>query len=308
MISRRAAKKIAEVYQKKFISAHWSAGANTGFGRVGGGWRYTFYALQLYDFLYEYEFDAWFLNNIKKLERTTQRDLTEFIMRLHTGESVASVTPDWTTPQREAFGQELLRALAQSVIHNRINHTEENDSDEAEDVDSMRATLELEGYVYKDGILYVPEESVFDVEEEQGILNQLIDANDLKDPATLKHHLELSGSHYVDGKWDDSISNARKVLEGVLQQVADKHSSVATGSAMSQKTFDSAVRVREYLEQNGLIESKEKEAVTKIYGLLSDTGGHPYIAEKDQARLMRHLALTISQFVLLRLQGYLHRS
>ena len=38
---------------------------------------------------------------------------------------------------------------------------------------------------------------------------------------------------------------------------------------------------------------------------MSDTGGHPYMAAKDQARLMRHLALTFSQFVLLRLEGYI---
>jgi hypothetical protein len=40
-------------------------------------------------------------------------------------------------------------------------------------------------------------------------------------------------------------------------------------------------------------------AVTSAYKLLSETGGHPYIAEKDQARLTRHLALIYCQLVLL---------
>ena len=53
----------------------------------------------------------------------------------------------------------------------------------------------------------------------------------------------------------------------------------------------------------GKKETEEKEAIAKIYGFLSETGGHPYIANQDQARLMRHLALTFSQFVLLRLEG-----
>ena len=63
--------------------------------------------------------------------------------------------------------------------------------------------------------------------------------------------------------------------------------------------------MRNYLEEEGLLETKEKEAVAKIYGLLSNTGGHPYMASNDQARLLRQLALTLSHFVMLRFDGYL---
>jgi len=38
---------------------------------------------------------------------------------------------------------------------------------------------------------------------------------------------------------------------------------------------------------------------------LSETGAHPYMAESDQARLLRQLSLTLSQFVLLRLEAAL---
>jgi len=53
----------------------------------------------------------------------------------------------------------------------------------------------------------------------------------------------------------------------------------------------------------GKKETEEKEAIAKIYGFLSETGGHPYIANQDQTRLMRYLFLTICQFELLRLEG-----
>jgi hypothetical protein len=65
--------------------------------------------------------------------------------------------------------------------------------------------------------------------------------------------------------------------------------------------------VRDYLERSGLLESKEKEALAKVYGPLSHTGGHPYMAQNDQARLLRHLALTFSQFAMLRLRGKLSK-
>jgi len=65
------------------------------------------------------------------------------------------------------------------------------------------------------------------------------------------------------------------------------------------------VRIREYLERAGLLEAKETKAIAAVYGLLSETGAHPYMAQNEQARLMRHLALTFSQFVMLRLKGKL---
>lgn len=54
-----------------------------------------------------------------------------------------------------------------------------------------------------------------------------------------------------------------------------------------------------------LFERKERESLDKLYGLLSETGAHPYMAESDQARLLRQLALPLTQFVLLRLESAL---
>ena len=98
------------------------------------------------------------------------------------------------------------------------------------------------------------------------------------------------------------ISNSRKVLEAVLQQIAAVHSE-KRGAPLKAEVLERAARVRDYLEEAKILGKKEKDAIASIYGLLSETGGHPHIAHRDQARLMRHLALTFSQFVLLRFQG-----
>ena len=169
----------------------------------------------------------------------------------------------------------------------------------------MQRTLELDGYIYSNGVLLIPEESVLEEKEEEGVLESLIIGLKLSDPAVLKHHLEGSATHYYASKWDDSISNSRKGLEGVLQQVANRHSEATIGKPLAPETYDKPVKVREYLERGGLLEKKEQETISKVYGLLSHTGGHPYMAEQDQARLMRYLSLIFCQFVLLRLQGAL---
>lgn len=88
-----------------------------------------------------------------------------------------------------------------------------------------------------------------------------------------------------------------------MQEVASKYFLSHHGTALDERVIKSPVQVRDYLERENLLETKEKEAIAKVYGLLSHTGGHPYMAESDQARLLRHLALTFSQFVMLRLKG-----
>ena len=94
-------------------------------------------------------------------------------------------------------------------------------------------------------------------------------------------------------------------LETILQEVATAHSVHVKGSTLPAGTYTRPVTGRDYLEQEGLVERKEKATIAQVYGLLSETGGHPYMARNDQARLLRHLALAFSQFVMLRLQGSL---
>jgi hypothetical protein len=94
----------------------------------------------------------------------------------------------------------------------------------------------------------------------------------------------------------------RKFLEAILQQVA-AHLAQLKGVTITEKSLERPVEVRNFLEVQDLLEHKEREALDKIYGLLSHTGSHPYMAEKDQARLLRQISLTITQFVMLRLEG-----
>jgi hypothetical protein len=231
-------------------------------------------------------------------------------MRIQTGESLVDATPKWDWQQRQKLGQRILKDLAECLIRKRLTDPqfEPYGVRDKQAVDIMQQTLELDGYIYREGVLWVPEESVIEETEEQGLIESLINSLELQDITTLKHHLVLSVTHFQESRWDDSISNSRKVLEGILQQVAARHSIAINGKVLSSEMLGRPVEVRDYLERSGLLEKKEKETISQVYGLLSNTGGHPYIAERDQARLMRHLALTFVQFVLLRLEGSLRNN
>lgn len=299
MLNRRTTKTLAEVFHEMFRGSHKVDTIK------GPKWHYHLEKNELYDFLYERDYDVWFLNGTKKLSSRDSRSLKEFVMCLHTGETVVSATPDWTWEQRSKLGQRLLKDIAEDVlVWGDTPSTDVSNSTEKL-VSRLTAELELDGYIFRDGKMLYTEAAVLDTEGEEGILAKLIKDLGLDNQDVINHHLKLSESHYVDEKWDDSIANSRKFLECVLQEIAARHHTHKTGQPIASSTYSRPYRVRDYLESQGLVEPKEKKTISEVYGLLSETGAHPYIAEKDQARLMRHLALTFAQFALLRLQGSL---
>ncbi len=292
---------IADAYCACYISDHRAS---------GGSWEARIDKDPLYDFLFANNFDPWLMNAFKGIFSSHTREFKEFIMKIHTGESLVSGTSSWTWEQRRVLGQRIFRDLAECILRNRYEDPEFGTyrKNMIVAVDAMQKLLELDGYVFREKVLWVPDETVIDEREEEGVVLGLILSLHLQEHLTLKHHLELSASHYQEERWDDSISNSRKLLEGVLRQVASQSSMALGARPLPPEDLEKPYAVRDFLEEAGLLEKKEKEVVKQIYGLLSDTGGHPYVAQRDQARLMRHLALTFCQFVLLRLEGALKKS
>jgi hypothetical protein len=260
---------------------------------------------ELWNYFYAKEYDVWFLTEIYHLNPEEPNSLREFILLLHTGETVR-------TSERRNVGQECLRQLAQDLLEITTQDIDEEEEDPdnlskaaSEGTKELIAQLELDGYIFKDGRLYLVESSVIDVQAEQGYLASLVDSFPLADPATIKHHINRAEEHYVNGKWDDSIGNSRKFLDAILNQVAERVYLKVNNKPIPLQMLKNATDVRIFLEKQKLISAIERETLDKTYGLLSSTGGHPYIAQNDQSRLMWHLALTFSQFVLLRYEGFL---
>ena len=302
MISRKAARLIAEVYERTFRRPHRRVGRSFPY--------YTINKSRLYDFLFDNDHAAYFCNLAQRTyQSTSTRRFKEFLMKLHTGESLVKATPNWSWQQREKLGQRYLHDLAEDILdHWNQQATQYSDKITLSSITTLRKQLELEGYRLESGRLFESETDVLDVSEETGAIHVLYEELRLENKETTFHHLDLTESHYVADRWDDSISNSRKFLESVLREVAAAYSSRCKIESLPDSIRDKPFRVRDFLEREGLLEPREKEAVASIYGLLSHTGGHPYMAQSEQARLLRHLALTLSQFVILRFKGRLGNS
>lgn len=294
MLSRRTTTAIGKAYEKAYT--YW----NRPSGRSGSGYT-TFYAEALYEFLFDNDFQAWFCNAAKNIKVAKVK---EFVMKLHTGETQSSATQNWSWEQRQRLGQQYLFDLADAFLKDHTQSEQwkrERCKDESEE---LLRNLELDGYRFANGRLMAPESDVLDMKETVGVLQSLYSEIGLANQDVAFHCLKLSEEHWFNQKWDDCISNARRFLESALQEVAAAHCIRRTGTAIDARVYDRPVEVREYLEREGLLETKEKKAISEVYGLLSNVGSHPYIAEKDQARLLRQQALLLSQFVMLRYEGF----
>jgi hypothetical protein len=315
MISRKSARLIADAYATHFKTASSRNGV------------YTLEREKINTFLYEQEYEYAFLRIMREvIQSDSHQRLAKAIMELHTGEAIASATRGSSDQQRQELGQTFLVKLAEDILNlyetipvRTVDFTKATSQEElvvlkalatwgrpaAATLKTLISRLEIDGYLYVDGHLYPTESAVIDVREARTILEMLTDSTPLHDKAVIKHHIQESERAYSESRWGHSISDARNFLEAILQQVSAAHHLKAKGRSIPDDVYNRPGMVRKYLEDEGLIDKSEQEAIWKVYGLISNTGSHPNIAEKDQARLMRHLALTFSQFILLKYQGLL---
>src|SRR5688572_14500693 len=193
MISRRTSRVIAEVYENIFHLYH----------NIRNGRSYwTLNTDKIYDFLFDNDYPAWFCNLASNTwESGGTRKFKEFIMQLHTGESLVSATKEWAWKQRELLGQEKLNSLAEDILNFWSDLPDESDKKSyANDINVLTKNLELDGYSYKNRRLLVSEADVLDTQEETGVLEATFTNLQLNNKDTAFHHLKLSEEHYLTSK------------------------------------------------------------------------------------------------------------
>lgn len=142
----------------------------------------------------------------------------------------------------------------------------------------LHRRVELDGFVFRDGDLVQVEMDVLDVDEEKGLLERLYRSAKLGRIQEATAFLDLSERHFVEGSWADCIVNSRKFLELFLLEraLAVAH---ARGDPISERMMTRPIEIRSFLENDKPTGKKEREALDKLYGLLSHTGSHPYVAK-----------------------------
>src|SRR5690625_2180412 len=152
MISRKSAMAIAEALTGEFsYVSSYSGGYGTHRRKE------KVYRDRLYDWLYERDYEPWFCNPFRKLFDI--RSLKDHFLKIHTGETLSAATPDWPWDKRRQLGQKHLEYLARDFLV----YYQENQSDQwftkkhKENYDEILRRLEIDGYLFRDGVLLQPE-------------------------------------------------------------------------------------------------------------------------------------------------------
>lgn len=248
----------------------------------------------LYECAYAHNCDSWLCTHLEYQRKESV--LRPFILKLHTGESVNN--DQWTLPQRATYGQAKLLELCVAILSAGPETLDDADRN------ALRSALELDGYVFRDGRLLPSEGETQDVDAERGELMQLYASLGLPNAATVRDCLEASERNYVEGHYRDCISNARHYAEQILHDVADAwNARPGTPDLVIGANQPAAGPCRNYLHDVGVLTTDEREVFRTLHGLLSGTGGHPNIAERDEARVFRRLATSMSLYLMLSYQA-----
>ena len=197
MISRKTAMVIGTVYEFRFT--HYAT-INTRTGQKG----YRVRRDALYDFLYEYNYDAWLCNQAKSVQSvgSGKRAAQEWVMKLHTGETTYAATPNWAWEQREKLGQQLLQSFAEDILNDWDSYKPSTYPDKRKTYQQLHSNLlkhlELDGYEYKDGRLLAPEYDVLDAAEATGVLQSLYTQLSLPHRDKNFEFLKLSEEYYLE--------------------------------------------------------------------------------------------------------------
>lgn len=163
------------------------------------------------------------------------------------------------------------------------------------------ASLQLDGFDYVGGKVVPAALRGVDLQEEHEYLLRLL--HDIKPPniGLIAHHYKEADDTYSSGKWGSSSNETRNffiaVLRG-LRDVATAHGAPVLNQPVSDKNL-----IEDY-ERIGFLTVEEKEAVLKLWVLLSYSGSHPGIQDTDRARLTRLLVLGLTEWLCLKTAAY----
>lgn len=295
MISRRSAIVLAELYARVFYSRE------RGYSYESHPW---VDGITLKNFLYVRDYEPWLMNSVKALTSRSSQMLIDLIMDLQTGATVRKAVRDVDREQSLQIGHSILKSLAADMLAflEDLDLSKVLGKRNTFLVDSLTSMLELDGYVFRNGRLYQTEANVIDQEVEEDELLRLYTEEEFGSKDELVEHLDFAAKHFEENNWIDCVVRARLALEVVMREVAAKHHHESHGKPIDPVSIDRAAKVRDYLQDKGVLNKVETEMVTKVYAFLSVSGPHPGTSGRDPARLCRNLALTLSQYAILRLK------
>ena len=290
MISRKTTLLIADAISEVFTETKHGVkfDERSPFGRRRSGTRTETKTLseELRDFLFEYDADGYTVNQLNKTYGKTT--LKESILNMATGRFYHSYQPS----SYKTKGQEDLKAIATGILSNKEMFKSY--------VVELENLLRMDGYIFEDDSLYSintdvhDKFSIIEVKYKQLGLNKEVEFNTF---------YKNMNNHFETSKWTDAIHNSRQLCEIALSECAKKYSANVIKDNQINGT-EQPVKIRLYLESNNFFSDEESKIVQYFYNYISNNGGHPKLAVKEQADFSRVIAINICLYALNRLESF----
>jgi hypothetical protein len=252
--------------------------------------------------LYECGFDVHLLNYI---EETYGTDPSIFLPLIHDGTIPAFVgrNDGWGQPvpnnEDRRVGQGMIGAIIEIVIPeaesipNHVTHPLPKLLS-----DEVIASLAEDGLDYIGGKIVPAKVKAVDLKKEYEYLIALIRSIKPLNVDEVEHHHDESDKALANRVWGSASSEARNFLVATLRGLREVATTRGKVPAYKQPGKDGPLI--EDFKTIGLFTDAEKDAVMHVWVLLGHSGPHVGIKEEDSARLLRLLAIGMTEWIVLK--------
>jgi len=162
-------------------------------------------------------------------------------------------------------------------------------------------SLQIDGYELLAGRIAPASFKGMKLNQEDDFLICLISGLQPANLEVIRHHHHEAEETFVNGNWGATSNETRNFFVAVLRGLREIATSRGRLAALQFGTDRSLIQNYVTL---GIITEEEKEAVSKLWVLLSYSGPHVGIQPQDRARLTRLLVLGITQWLCLKFIAY----
>ena len=195
-----------------------------------------------------------------------------------------------------AMGQQLLKTFAE-VAPRRGLSLPDRVPDAKNAANELLASLEIDGYEFVSGRLVPATLKGVSLQAEENHLIHLIRTIGPPNLEAILHHHDQADETFVNGNWGSASSETRNFFIAVLRGLRDVATSTGGIKAFADGNDKNLI---EDFKTIGLLTDEEKEAILKLWVLLSYSGPHVGIHDQERARLTRLLVLGLVQLLWLK--------
>lgn len=139
------------------------------------------------------------------------------------------------------------------------------------------------------------------LDEEDDFLIRLIRALQPPNLDVIRHHHKEADETFVNGNWGSASGETRNFFVAVLRGLRE---AATSRGGLPAFTFGNEKGLMEDYVKIGLLTEEEKEAILKLWVLLSYSGSHLGIQPQHRARLTRLLVLGLTQWLCLKFVAF----